>query len=82
MAEVFAVVQIARQVSGEGDSAMQSYVGVIFHKAFTDKNKADQMAIKLSQDASKKGEQTVMTPHGPIKIVVSEVGVQPMELEG
>lgn len=81
MVEIFAVVQIARQVGGEGDAAMQSYVGVIFHQAFKDKRKADECALKIASDASKKGEITMMTPHGPIKVVVGEVGVQPVKLE-
>lgn len=76
----YAVVQIARQVGGE-DLAMTSYVGVVFHKVFFDKTKADNFAIKMSEDASKKGEQTMMTPHGPVKVVVGEVGVHTIEIE-
>lgn len=81
MSEIFAVVQIARQVGGEDESVLQTYVGVIFHKAFKDKRKADEFALRIASDASKKGEQTLMTPIGPVKVVVGEVGVQPVELE-
>jgi hypothetical protein len=76
-----AVVQIARQVGGDEAAALTSYVGVVFHKVFLNKSKADVFAIKISEDASKKGEQTMMTPHGPIKVVVGEVGVHAIEIE-
>ena len=81
MAEVFAVAQIARQVNGDGEAALQSYVGIMFHKIFKSKTKADQFALKIASDASKKGEIPMMTPHGPIKVIVSEVGVHPVDLE-
>lgn len=77
----YAVVQISRQVGGEDLAVMTSYVGVIFHKVFLDKTKADSFAIKMSEDASKKGEQTMMTPHGAVKVVVGEVGVHTIEIE-
>jgi hypothetical protein len=76
MKKIYVVIQILRQMGGEGASALMDYVGVKMHKSFVDKDKAQAYANKLVNNK----EEKVDAPEGPIKCLVCETGVQPVEL--
>jgi hypothetical protein len=79
MKKIYVVIEVLRQMGGEGASALMDYLGVKMHRAFTKRDQAEKFAAKLSKRINK--EEMIEAPEGPIKCLVCEAGVHPVELE-
>jgi hypothetical protein len=79
MKKVYVVIEVLRQMGGDGASALMDYVGVKMHRAFTDQEKASEYAMKYAKRLNK--EEKINSPEGQITCLVCEAGVHPVELE-